>query len=371
MRKLISAVIVFALLLIGITAADLILQKKTPDITGEYAVELNEIERLIESGDNETALTRTENLRKEIRAEKAVSANGSILAMCGACLLFLLLVGGYCYIAVIRPFRRLTDFAERVALGDLETPLEYERTNWFGKFTWAFDNMRREILRARSCEQEAIENNKTVIASISHDIKTPISTVRAYAEAMEMGMGDERQQAKYASVIVRKCDEVAQLTEDILSHSLSDLNRLKMYPERFELIEFLSGFFVDLNTQNDIRFEKPHYSVYVDADRNRLSQLAENLVANARKYARTDIDIHMTRDDKYVHIIFHDSGKGVPDEDMPFIFGKFYRGRNTDGEKGSGLGLFIVKYIAEQSGGEVKARNNNGFEVTLSLPIAE
>ena len=371
MKKLVSAVIAFALVIIGITTGFVIEHGNSHDKTGEYAVELNEIERLIEQGDTDTAIIRTKQMREAMRTENANNINISIIIMGSICLIFLLSVGGYCYFTVIRPFGRLTDFAERVAQGDLETPLEYERTNLFGKFTWAFDSMRKEILRARTCEREAIENNKTVIASLSHDIKTPISTVRAYAEAMEMGMSRAEDREKYVSVIIRKCDEVAQLTEDILAHSLSDLDKLRMHPEVFELNGFLEDLLADLNTQNDIIFEKPSYTIYMNADRNRLSQAVENLITNARKYAGTNIDVHINRDENNAYITFHDSGEGVPDEDMPFIFGKFYRGKNTNGEKGSGLGLFIVKYIVCQSGGDVRARNNNGFEVTLTLPVYE
>jgi signal transduction histidine kinase len=371
MKKLVSAVIAFALVIIGITTGFVIEHGNSHDKTGEYAVELNEIERLIEQGDTDTAIIRTKQMREAMRTENADNINISIIIMGSICLIFLLSVGGYCYFTVIRPFGRLTDFAERVAQGDLETPLEYERTNLFGKFTWAFDSMRKEILRARTCEREAIENNKTVIASLSHDIKTPISTVRAYAEAMEMGMSRAEDREKYVSVIIRKCDEVAQLTEDMLEHSLSDLDKLRMYPEVFELNGFLEDLLADLNTQNDIIFEKPSYTIYMNADRNRLSQAVENLITNARKYAGTNIDVHINRDENNAYITFHDSGEGVPDEDMPFIFGKFYRGKNTNGEKGSGLGLFIVKYIVCQSGGDVRVRNNNGFEVTLTLPVYE
>ena len=371
MKKLVSAVIAFALVIIGITTGFVIEHGNSHDKTGEYAVELNEIERLIEQGDTDTAIIRTKQMREAMRTENADNINISIIIMGSICLIFLLSVGGYCYFTVIRPFGRLTDFAERVAQGDLETPLEYERTNLFGKFTWAFDSMRNEILRARACEREAIENNKTVIASLSHDIKTPISTVRAYAEAMEMGMSRAEDREKYVSVIIRKCDEVAQLTEDMLAHSLTDLDKLRMHPEVFELNGFLEDLLADLNTQNDIIFEKPSYTIYMNADRNRLSQAVENLIANARKYAGTNIDVHINRDENNAYITFHDSGEGVPDEDMPFIFGKFYRGKNTNGEKGSGLGLFIVKYIVCQSGGDVRARNNNGFEVTLTLPVYE
>ena len=98
--------------------------------------------------------------------------------------------------------------------------------------------------------------------------------------------------------------------------------------------------------------------------------MIENLINNARKYARTDVTITIDKDTDFVNIRFRDRGKGIPDEDMPFIFNKFYRGKNCGEESGSGLGLFIVRYIAQQSGGDVKLRNcADGLEAVISLPL--
>ena len=94
------------------------------------------------------------------------------------------------------------------------------------------------------------------------------------------------------------------------------------------------------------------------------------VITNARKYAKTNIDVRITLDGGYVSIHFRDYGSGIPDEDIPFIFGKFYRGKNCGSEQGSGLGLYIVKYVAEQSLGTAKLRNcEKGLEVTISLPV--
>ena len=84
----------------------------------------------------------------------------------------------------------------------------------------------------------------------------------------------------------------------------------------------------------------------------------ENLITNARKYAKSKIRVSLAREESAAVILVRDFGKGIPDEDMPFVFGKFYRGKNTStSESGAGLGLFIVKYIVEQSGGTVSLRN--------------
>ena len=270
-------------------------------------------------------------------------------------------------------FDKMKNFAEKIAQGNFDIPLDYERSNYFGSFTWAFDSMRREITKARACEREAIDNNKTVIATLSHDIKTPVSSIRAYAEGLDANLDSSpEKRRKYLSVIMRKCDEVSKLTNDLLLHSLADLDKLKMQPERFELISFMESSVKEIAAeQNDIHFISPDYTVEVFADKNRLMQITENLINNARKYAHTDITVSIEKTEKAVMINFRDSGSGILDEDMPFIFEKFYRGKNTGTEQGSGLGLYIVKYLTEAHNGEVSLRNaaGGGLEVTVSFPL--
>ncbi len=374
MRKLLTAAVIFSAVIICISWSASSRIKNKADPNGGYAVELNEIENLIEQGESEEAAERAAELRREIRRQEDAPAEHTIPLMCGLCLLFIAGTSAYLWVSVVRPFHKLSDFAERVAAGDLDLPLKYERTNYFGKFTWAFDSMRKEIQRARSCEREAIENNKTVIASLSHDIKTPVATVRAYAEALELGMdGDPSKRNSYIEVIIRKCDEVSRLTDDLLTHSLSDLDKLKMRPERFDIRGYLSEVLTDIGAgRNDVKYERPPYELEVYADKGRTAQIIENLINNARKYAKTGLTVSLTRSEDMAIMHFRDYGGGIPDEDMPFITEKFYRGKNTGNEKGAGLGLYIVRYIAEQSGGDVSLRNcRPGLEVNVSLPITK
>ncbi|MBR6850515.1 MAG: HAMP domain-containing histidine kinase [Lachnospiraceae bacterium] len=387
MKKLFALTTVLALLLVGIAAFFFFQSRSMEDRTEQYAVQLNEIANEISLGNSDTAKEKTESLRKEIREKEEKQGNYAILLMGGICIVFLFGVSMYFYVSVIRPFRKLTDFAERVGGGDLDIPLEYERSNYFGKFTWAFDNMREEIKKARACEKEAIENNKTVIASLSHDIKTPVSTIRAYAEALEMGMdADPEKHQKYVETILKKCDEVKNFTEEMLTHSLTELQHLKMSPETFEISAFTEEIVKDLKAEyNDIECHLSDAELFVYADKNRIAQVVENLVSNSRKYAKTKIDVTVSKESGSAVILVRDFGPGIPDEELPFVFGKFYRGKTTSSESGAGLGLFIVKYIVEQSGGKVSLRNvgksgasgdndaseEHGLEVRVELPLKE
>lgn len=343
------------------------------DDNSQQIIALNEIDRLVKAGNTELAQEKIAELENNIRSSDIVEKNNNQTIMIGGVsLLFFIIVYLYIYFSVLRPFETLKDFADSVAKGDLNVPLKYQRTNYFGKFTWAFDSMRNEITKARQCEKEAVENNKTVIATLSHDIKTPIASIRAYAEGLQANMDSTpEKREKYLSVLMRKCDEVAKLTNDLFLHSLSNLEKLKINSEKFEVCDFVEVVVAEIaGEHNDVQFEKPEFKALVSADKNRLTQIIENLINNSRKYAKTQIDIKLTQTDDYVNIHFTDYGKGIPDKDMPFIFDKFYRGENVENEQGSGLGLYIVKYLVEKMNGKVLLHNHiNSFEAILSLPI--
>ena len=378
-KKLFSITIFFTIIIIIVTGIIGLSDKKvsSQDNKSEMLVAINEIEQLAKLEEYEKMSDKIADLQENIRLEQAVSNdNNRLFIMCGICIVFLITIFGYIYFAILRPFDKMKNFAEKIAQGNFDIPLNYERSNYFGAFTWAFDSMRREITKARSCEREAIENNKTVIATLSHDIKTPIASVRAYAEGLEANMDSSlEKRQRYISVIMKKCDEVSRLTNDLFLHSLSDLDKLKIIPEQFEICSFIemaiSGILAE---QNDICFVKPDFSAMVSADKNRLVQIVENIINNARKYAKSNIDISLinveNKSENIVEIHFRDYGRGIPDEDMPFIFDKFYRGKNCGDEKGSGLGLYIVKYVIEQMNGNVMLNNHiDGLEVVIDLPI--
>ncbi len=338
---------------------------------GSYTVAINEIEHLIAVNETEMSQIKAAELKKDISEQTSEADSTHYLwILFIACSVLIIVVFIYVWFAIFRPFRKLDQFAEHIAAGDFDLPLDYERKNYFGKFTWAFDSMRREISTARACEKEAIENNKTVIASLSHDIKTPVASVRAYAEALEAGMDiNPEKRAKYLSVIMKKCDELAVLTNDMLLHSISDLNKLKMNPIEFELCSFIKEIVSEISDRNDIELDLPAYFIDVKADRNRFIQVFENLTSNVSKYAKTKIEISAAKKENNVEIKFRDFGNGIPEEEIPFIFEKFYRGSRAGNENGAGLGLYIVKYIVNQSGGEIFAENlADGFQIKIVIP---
>ncbi|NLK96409.1 MAG: HAMP domain-containing histidine kinase [Clostridiales bacterium] len=342
---------------------------------GRQLIYINEIEKEIENSNvNNQSLNRSINsLKDEINNVNINKENNNKeIYEYFSLLLFILIIFGYAYFVIVRPFERMEEFAEEIGRGNFNIKINYEKNNLFGAFTWAFDHMKKEIIKARSCEKEAIDNNKTVIATLSHDIKTPVASIRAYAEALEANLDHNvERREKYIKVIMKKCDEVAKLTNDLFLHSLSDLDMLKINTEKAEISMIIN------DCLNDLLGEDKNISIIgnlpkaiLNIDVKRFNQVLENIINNASKYAKDspiEIKAEINKENYYLYI--KDFGPGILDKDMPFVFNKFYRGSNVMDKQGAGLGLYIVKYIMNQLKGDVEIFNKGGLMVKLWLPL--
>ncbi len=358
------------------------------------SVEMNEVKQLISNGDIDGALSKCD----DVVTGFSHNENGDvkfILLMwlfVGLNVITVVIILIYVYIRILKPFENLKEYASDISKGNLDTPLKAEKGNYFGDFTWAFDNMRKEIVKSRNAEKTAIENNKTVVATLSHDIKTPVASIRAYAEAFEANMDStpEKRQ-KYLGILMQKCDEVTTLTNDLFIHSISEMDRLEINKEKLDIVSFMKNEIRELFADEEAEISIPESlseaseGLFISADRKRLLQIIENLKNNADKYAKTKVRISMDierfdnadttdnagdtdKSDNKVIIHFRDYGPGIPEEEIPFITGKFYRGKNVGNENGSGLGLYIVKELMEKMNGELKLFNKKpGLDVVLEF----
>ncbi|MBQ8121056.1 MAG: HAMP domain-containing histidine kinase, partial [Ruminococcus sp.] len=234
--------------------------KYEPQAEGSCAVTAGEIENLINAGDTQAAVLKAQQLKADARLAKNSRREGSNVGIWIVCAVAVVIVNSciaYIYFSILKPFRRLEKFADKIALGDFSEALDIERGNYFGKFTWAFDSMRREIIKSRSCEREALENNKTVIASLSHDLKTPVASISAYSEALVNGLYSSTEEMySYLDVISKKCEEIAKITGDMITHSIGELGALKMEPTHFDLVQLLESAVSESSVGGDIHFEK-------------------------------------------------------------------------------------------------------------------
>lgn len=282
----------------------------------------------------------------------------------------------YFYTRLISPFRKLESYSQEIARGNFDFPLPMSRKNIFGAFTWAFDMMRVELRKARESELEAQKAKKELVATLSHDIKTPVSSIKAYAEGLRYNMDNSSdRREKYLHNIMKKSDEVTRLVNDLFVHAITDLEKLEIKPsecyseELFESI--IEPYEIQLTERLTVNQDIPNIMVWTDS--RRLSQVIDNVISNALKYAsESNIEISTESCDGYFVISVRDNGKGIAPEDLPFVFEKFFRGKNAAASEvqGSGLGLYISKYIMDKTEGYISIHNvpgNKGLCVTVGV----
>lgn len=283
---------------------------------------------------------------------------------------FILCVLYFAYIekVVIAPFGRLKDFAGRIAGGNLDIPLEMDRQNLFGAFTESFDIMRSELKRAQLAEAEANASKKELVAKLSHDIKTPIASIKAVSE-LGAALAENIQDKENYSNIINKAGQIDALVTNLFTATLDELKQLSVVPsviESKELREIIQSSDYFGYTSVPV---VPECLLYVD--RLRLQQVFDNIFANSYKYAGTKIDAGFLCYGSKLKIIIEDYGGGVKEEELPFIKEKFRRGSNAEGIEGAGLGLFISGYFMKEMGGELLIENGeNGLKVTVCILLS-
>ncbi len=288
----------------------------------------------------------------------------AIFISSGICLGYAL----YLHFTMIRPFRKLKSFAERIAGGNLDIPLEMDRRNLFGAFTESFDIMRSELKKARIAEAQAQQSKKELVAKLSHDIKTPVASIKAVAEVGLAVTDSEKDKANYTQII-GKTDQINTLVTNLFTATLEELQQLTVTPANIESIKVKTMLenadYLHRATIPDI----PECLVY--ADSLRLQQVFDNIFANSYKYANTAIIVSTEKHHNFVNIIIEDFGGGVLQDELHTLKEKYKRGINAKNTEGAGLGLYISDYFMKEMQGGLNIENGeHGLKVTVKIKFS-
>jgi signal transduction histidine kinase len=269
---------------------------------------------------------------------------------------------------VLKPFRKLQSFARQIASGNLDIPLEMDKSNLFGAFTESFDLMREELHLAKENERKANQSKKELVASLSHDIKTPVASIKAITELMTVKASNIKDK-HHLDTIYAKAEQINVLITNMFHATLEELQAIEVSPVEMQSTE-IPNIISNADYSGRVNpFDVP--SCLVMADLLRLQQVFDNVISNSYKYADTDISISAMIEGPYLSIDIQDYGMGVPEEELPLLCNKFYRGKNIEKSGGYGLGLFLSKYFMEQMSGELHCENHpDGFVVKILLKLA-
>jgi len=292
----------------------------------------------------------------------------SMSILFGVVMLFSIVYILYIYRTILKPFQQLQTFAANVARGSFDMPLNMVKNNYFGAFTESFDLLREELGNARQREYESNRSKKELVATLSHDIKTPIASIKAISELMLLKASDEKLM-KQVNTIYSKAEQINLLITDMFHATLEELQQLKLSVTE-ESSEILIEMIENVNYDGRIEYATIPPCIML-SDSLRLQQVIDNVISNAYKYAGTKIMIQSRINFDYLELRITDFGPGISEEQLPLLFNKYYRGPNVEGKSGSGLGLYISKYFMENMGGQISCYNEvNGFTVMLKIKLA-
>jgi signal transduction histidine kinase len=300
-----------------------------------------------------------------------LSGDGTSVVTAVLCLALSLVISlifvAYLNNSVLKPIATITDYAKRAAQNDSVAKLEIGGV--FIDIVDAIDQLRAELRHEKELELAISRSRREMVTSISHNVVTPISTIRDIADLLRSRAEPGKERAQLEA-IRNKADYVDEMLTDLLRNVTEDDSDID-----FNLNEYSSIDLYDLISNAD--YDK--CCSYVGAipkarliyDEARLQNVLDHIISNAYKYAGTRITIHNEISDNVLRVTFRDYGSGIPAEDISEVFKKYFRGKNSSGKFGSGLGLYIAAYYMERMKGTVSCENyNGGFGVTIGLPVA-
>ena len=322
------------------------------------------------------------------QAEAVLHGFKLTLCICGAGVLLLILatvVLTNIYLTrslfrhIAAPLDALTEGVGRIRDGNLDTPIAYDTPDEFKAACDAVDEMAARLKASLEEQQLAQQKKQELIAGMSHDLKSPLTSIRAYTEALLDGVAkDEAAKQRYLQTIHAKEMDIESMVNRLFAFAKLDMREYPAQLAPLPLRQTIRELTDEWDAEGiEIRTQIPP-GMRVTADRELLRRITANLLENSRKYAGSEpvhVQISAVLSGKMAEITFSDDGLGVPAAQLPRLFDAFYRGdaARTAPCEGSGLGLAVVKKAAEEMGGSVRAENgaSGGLEIIVALPVSK
>lgn len=355
-------------------------ENRTPSENGIYlggdAQSLvKQVDFQYEGGDQGSAfiVTDVSTVMPEVK-ELAVEAIAIVVAILFLTIALLIV---WIYQAVMVPVNKIQKAAENIKNGNLDFEMPKQTKDEFGQVYQDFEEMRKRLKDSAEEKIRYDKENKELISNISHDLKTPVTTIKGYAEGIMDGVADTPEKLdKYVRTIYNKANEMNTLINELTLYSKIDTNRI---PYNFNTIP-VNAYFDDCAEELSMELEAKNvefgYFNYVEgavkiiADAEQIKRVIHNIINNSLKYMdkpKGKINLRVKDVGDFIQIELEDNGKGIAAKDLTKIFERFYRtdaSRNSS-KGGSGIGLSIVKKIVEEHGGKIWATSREGTGTTM------
>lgn len=276
--------------------------------------------------------------------------------------------------SLTRPIKDIIQNALSFAKGNFSTRTLATGEDEIGQLGRSFNSMAANL-------EQAETNRREFLANVSHELKTPVASIQALAESLADGMvTDQQTQQRYLQNIVGETERMGHLIQDLLDLSQLEAGEMRVFLEPIHLEEFLTREIEQFSLlfaekQIEIKFPPQQKVPPVFADPYRLSQVVSNLLSNTCRYAASSpsLDIALSAKGDKVLIAFTDHGPGIPADDLPHIFDRFYRVEKSRvrASGGTGLGLAICKKLMSFMNGDIEVTSSEGTGTTFRLILPE
>ena len=279
------------------------------------------------------------------------------------------------WLMVILPLHRLRKAAGEYVLGHYNTPISMKREDEIGFLSDTLDFMAMSL-------KDFDEDQRKLISNVSHDFRSPLTSIKGYIEAILDGTIPYEMQEKYLNIVLRETERLTKLTSGLLTLNSMDPKQNRLYKSRFDIntaIKNTTATFEGTCTAKrvsvDLLFSDRESYVY--ADMGKIQQVLYNLIDNAIKFSRPDSTITIETTVKYekIFVSIRDTGIGIPKESLNKIWERFYKTDASRGKdkKGTGLGLAIVKDIIKMHEENINVISTEGVgtEFIFSLSRAD
>lgn len=268
---------------------------------------------------------------------------------------------------IFTPINQLNTAMQNIAEGNLEYMLPTEEKGEIGELYRNYEDMRLRLKESTDEKFEHEQKNKELVSNISHDLKTPITSIKGYVEGIMDGVADTPEKMnKYIKTIYDKANDMDRLINELTTYSGIDNNRIPYTFRRINVADYFGDCIEEVGLDLESKNIQLNYEALIEpstqiiADPEQLKRVINNIISNSVKYINKDkgvIDIRILDELDAIRVEIEDNGMGIAAKDLPNIFERFYRtdaSRNSS-KGGSGIGLSIVKKIIEDHGGYIWA----------------
>lgn len=288
---------------------------------------------------------------------------------------FLLCILFYLKYRLIRPFHRMSRLTYELAQGHFKGDVKEEKSRFFGRFMLGISQLKDTLEVTKKRELELQREKKLLLLSLSHDIKTPLNTIRLCGKALEEELYKTEEQKRHAVLqIEAKAEEIERYVEEIMKNTREDILDISVENREFYLDELVTRALDTYREKCGIHHLELNVGDYenrlLKGDLERALEVFENIFENAFKYGDgRKIEVTFSEEDYCQLIRIFNSGIPVTDNEFNHIFESFYRAENSRGKKGNGLGLYICREIMRKMGGEIFAeKQKDGMAFVLVFP---